>query len=264
MNLLITERLDMWGKRLRGCLVRRNRRHNIIIASKPEHSSGRRQAAFTLVEIMVMIVIMGIVAALVFPAVASSKQAANNAKCVSNLRQIGIALAAYAGDHDGVLFPGACLDDTGTYNWFQCLDMEYMGGSPTNQYSDTRPAWQLCPSKKFPDDPTYNKNNKWYLIGYGWNWYDAELGYLPSWPGYNPRLSQITRPTHTIVVGDSMDLESAPAFFQNMFIYPPRGDYVNSKYRAARHGGKGNYLMADWHVEALPPTMDAKYFRKIQ
>jgi prepilin-type processing-associated H-X9-DG protein len=229
-------------------------------------------------EILVVAIIIGILMALVFPAVASWKKAADSAACVSNLRQIGIALATYAAEHDGTLFSGSCLNEAGTYNWYQFLDEEYMGGTPTNRYSDNRPSWQECPSKIFPSDPSYNKNNKWWLVGYGWNWSsgtftrgpdgqwmaDGGLGYLPGLPGYNPRLSEITRPAHTIVVGDSMDIESKPEFYRNMFLYPPVAAYSYVRFRASRHGGMGNYLMVDGHVEALPSTMDGSYFKKAQ
>jgi prepilin-type processing-associated H-X9-DG protein/prepilin-type N-terminal cleavage/methylation domain-containing protein len=226
-------------------------------------------SAFTLIELLVVIVIMSILVALIYPAVVSSKRAAEGAACVGKLRQIGVAVAAYVAEHDGCLLPGACMNDAGTYTWFHVLDEEYMGGNSKNRYSNKRPSWQECPSKKFVE------KTSWFFIGYGWNWAsgtftggvsDGGLGYLPglSGYGYNSRLAQVTRPSQTILVGDSMDLENKPKPWQNMFVYPPVRDYVETKFRASRHGGKGNYLMVDGHVEALPPTMDVSYFKKIQ
>ena len=55
----------------------------------------RNQAAFTLIELLVVIAIIAILAALILGPVSRSKEAAKGAACISNLRQIGIALQLY-------------------------------------------------------------------------------------------------------------------------------------------------------------------------
>jgi prepilin-type N-terminal cleavage/methylation domain-containing protein/prepilin-type processing-associated H-X9-DG protein len=56
--------------------------------------------AFTLIELLVVIAIIAILAALLLPVIARSKEYGKSAACLSNLRQLGIALQLFAQDND--------------------------------------------------------------------------------------------------------------------------------------------------------------------
>ena len=84
-------------------------------------STSTPNKAFTLIELLVVMGIIGILAGIILPAMHAAREKARTANCVSNLKQIGLALQQYTNDFDGFL---PHEDDKFPANscWFYLID----------------------------------------------------------------------------------------------------------------------------------------------
>ena len=117
-------------------------------------ASGAMRDGFTLIELLVVIVIISILATISATGIKSAREKARQTNCMSNLRQIGVALVTYRGDHSGGnpnwisnLYP-SYIDDLSVYVCRSDTERglgiirpdslaRYEGGTPSTKYKET-------------------------------------------------------------------------------------------------------------------------------
>jgi prepilin-type N-terminal cleavage/methylation domain-containing protein len=224
-------------------------------------SMQARRAAFSLIEILVVIGIIAILAALLLPVVGLVRESARAVECSNKLRQLGQATYAYARDWDGRA-PAQYIRST-FWPWTKRL-ADFVDISNVNNWADANQrviaTWNLyhCPSdKRFTrsilqstndwdtwfEKTSYGMPNRSFGLEHAYkyappnNGADTEAGWQQREKG--AKLLTVKRPSETILYIES-DRASSPWRVEN---YEESGYYHRQRSQAVRADGSiGGYL----------------------
>ena len=121
-----------------------------------------RKRGFTLVELLVVIAIIGVLVALLLPAIQAAREAARRSACTNNIKQFGIALQTY---HDALKTfpPGACMpstsnfDDNDLYSSFHTMLLPYFEEESLKSLINQEADWQHQFGQVDPNNVNYSK-----------------------------------------------------------------------------------------------------------
>ncbi len=213
-----------------------------------------RRSAFTLVELLVVIAIIGVLVALLLPAVQAARAAARRTECANNMRQIGLAIHQYAECHSG-RFPLTSHEDE--------VELEEAWIYTLAPFMENVDKIRLCPEDIERHDHTSDR-----LTSYAMNGYLREAEVDPFGhrePGFVASLYDLSQTHRTIVMfeaGAGVEVTQDHVHAQDWFSEynlkrntPPKRavwNAVKGEVAVDRHLGQmANYLYADGHVEAI-------------
>ena len=240
--------------------------NQIIISLRPQgrtsHLHTFTQSAFTLFELLVVITIIAILAAMLMPALQKARERANGIQCVSNLKNLSLGSTNYSSAYNDYICQGEPNFFVSNFNrtlyyWqelFVYLKLiPYPGGDASGQLDSGRPLGVLqCPGEKtdfVPDitgDTTKKKIwNTWKGTHYGANWWNSHEPSSSSPVRWKKTVS-IYHPSKAYNLMDKTFYSSGGTIYGEMAYARPYQQSV-----ALRHSGYFNVAFHDGHIGSL-------------
>lgn len=223
-----------------------------------------RKAAFTLIEMLVVIAVMALLLAVLMPALANARQQGKTVACLSNLRQLAIVADLYTHSHDGY-YPIAYTYEMSypvatSYAWDFTTIKDW---SKNNQTVVPGLLWQGRTAGKIHQCPSFKGAHNWLNDPYtGYNYNTSYIGHGQLESIATPaKAEQVAKPAACALFGDGGYEAGGNKFMRAP--WPNPGDLsFHDRYAGTqdyRHRGGTNVAYCDGsvrHVRALHTETD--------
>ncbi|MBC7804772.1 MAG: DUF1559 domain-containing protein [Akkermansiaceae bacterium] len=230
----------------------------IVVQNRSQSNMRGRVSAFTLIELLVVIAIIAILAAILFPVFARAREKARQTTCLSNEKQIGLAMMQYVSDYDETLPPGRYYTPGGTaYAWDNYIEPYAQGaGTIANAaYGNGKNPYLVCPSDAIVrTGGNGNRSTRSYAItmsAFG----TADYPWKPEvYPCTGCGLTEgrpiadIGSPAGTIIVAEAHRPDNSIGTNFLFRVAAPSAQ-VSTANQIIPHSGGWNYLFADGHAK---------------
>ncbi|GMU81103.1 MAG: hypothetical protein AMXMBFR47_09740 [Planctomycetota bacterium] len=239
-----------------------------------------RPEGFSVIELLVVVAVISVLAAALLPSLVGARDRARGVKCLSNLRQLGLAQSMYTGEFAGRVIPAAyttarIIGNGPPVFWWGAMESDRIDHERGFVWpylrSDLRESGVFeCPNQPWGSYAPQGLETA-ITSTYGYNGYYLSPPHTPGWSSQisgRPwqTVERVGAPSTVLAFGDSMLAWSEEHVTNTVLLDPPRVYAGNGRWtsnphptQSFRHAGRTGGVFMDGHAAQLAPRVALRW-----